>query len=359
MKRGQETLMPNWALEAMDRLTLAADIRILNFLTRHRSYRGNTFTTRQIAIALELDVRTVQASTARLIAQGLTLCADGVHCSADAASRVRLPAKSAQAPRKPAASPVQKDSRQNAGNAVQNEESSTLNLGTDELMKASYASSAITRSGQAGEQAQPQPRNSQGPDGPAAPAAPQVGSPSRVGLTGPANQGAAPVTRGVERGASPAPIRAASGGDDDAALRAFHDLAGYGFTATYRLHLARWYDAYSLNFLRLAWRLAPTLPTVKVAAVGFVWLLNREKEWPEALRAQYERDLEAAQTPAPSTDRAAAPRVQVGDLLRWPDGHTATVERLDRAQVVTDSEDDRRGYVPFAVIGKSVEVLRS
>lgn len=132
LRRGEDTLLPNWALDAMERLTLAADIRILTFLTRHRAYRSNTYTTRQIAIALEIDPRTVQASTARLNGLGLILTSDGQHCSAEAASRVRLPATAAQATRKPDASPLQKDSRQNAGDAVQDSNPESLKKGRKE-----------------------------------------------------------------------------------------------------------------------------------------------------------------------------------------------------------------------------------
>ena len=124
--------MPNWALDAIERLTLAADLRLLIFLTRHRAYRGNTFSTKQLAIALEIDLRTVQASTVRLAQLGSILSAEGRHCSAEASSRVRPTAKAAQAARKAAASPLQKDSRQSTENAVSDNNFSPLNKGTDE-----------------------------------------------------------------------------------------------------------------------------------------------------------------------------------------------------------------------------------
>ena len=96
------------------------------------------------------------------------------------------------------------------------------------------------------------------------------------------------------------------------------------------------------------------MPGVKVSSVAFVWMLNREREWPEALKAQYARDLTAAAD-------AGKPkiRVQVGDLLRWADGETAMVERVDSALMITDSDNDARGYVPLSLIGNGVEVLRS
>ena len=167
---------------------------------------------------------------------------------------------------------------------------------------------------------------------------------------------------GLANGETAAPTRGSKGAGraaptDEAALHFFHGLAGYGFTANYRLHLARWFGDYTPAFLRLAWRLAPTLPGVKVSAVGFVWLLNREKEWPEALRAHYERELSAAAQPTAAA--ASAPRVVAGDLLRWANGATATVQRVDSAFAVTDAEDDRLAYVPLAQLGQGVEVLRS
>lgn len=48
-----------------------------------------------------------------------------------------------------------------------------------------------------------------------------------------------------------------------------------------------------------------------------------------------------------------------GDLLRWANGATATVQRVDSAFAVTDAEDDRLAYVPLAQLGQVVEVLRS
>lgn len=271
--------MPNWALDAMERLTLAADLRLLIFLTRHRAYRGNTFSTKQLAIALEIDLRTVQASTVRLAQLGLILSAEGRHCSAEASSRVCPTAKAAQAARKAAASPLQKDSRQSTENAVSDNNFSPLNKGTDELMKASSASRASGASEQAGGPVprevsadQPTAATAQGTAAPAAGAAtPDLRMPVQVEPAGLANGETAAPTRGSKGAGRAAPT-------DEAALHFFHGLAGYGFTANYRLHLARWFGDYTPAFLRLAWRLVPTLPGVKLSAVGFVWLLNREKE---------------------------------------------------------------------------------
>lgn len=347
--------MPNWALTAATGMTLAADIRVLLLLAQRANYRQPTYTTKQIAIALELDPRTAQASTARLAAQGLVLSHEGHH-------GCKFPASRLQAPRKPAASRLQKDSHEQPKNDVQDSENAAPNKGIKEERKASYASSTSQTPVQAGGQAasreaEPSPVTGghEGPDGPAAHAAPEHLNPSQVDRTGLANAGTATSTGGFQGGTA-AP-RAEDAGDDGAALRLFHDLAGYRFASDNRLHLARWADAYSVAFLRLAWRLAPTVPGVKIPATAFIWLLNREREWPDALKAQYEQDLAATLTPAPAA--LDAPRVRAGDLLRWPDGHTATVERVDRTDAVTDSSDDARGYVPLSQIGRGVEVLRS
>ncbi|UQN06793.1 hypothetical protein [Deinococcus sp. QL22] len=125
MRRGEDTVIPNWALDAIQDMTLAADIRVLLFLTRHRQYRGNTFSTKQLAIALEIDVRTVQTSTLRLASEGLILSGEGLHCSLESASRV-------QGIRKPLAKPLQKDSHQDQENNVQDVISESLNKGSKE-----------------------------------------------------------------------------------------------------------------------------------------------------------------------------------------------------------------------------------
>jgi hypothetical protein len=143
-------------------------------------------------------------------------------------------------------------------------------------------------------------------------------------------------------------------GGDALALQLFNELAGSQFVVTYRDDLTRWHENYTIDFLRLAWKLAPSVPGVKVASSAFAWMLKRERGWPEALKAQYERDLTAAVASGKSKIR-----VQVGDLLRWEDGATAVVERVDSATVVTDSANEARGYVPLALLGKGVEVLRS
>lgn len=146
MKRGQETLMPNWALEAYEVLALASDIKILNYLARHRAYRDNSYTTKQLAIALEIDIRTVRDGLSRLREKGYILSADGEHCLVEAASKMPTAylkaitqmavesARPAQGPRKAAARPVQIYPAQNPELSVSDGEKSALNLRTDELM---------------------------------------------------------------------------------------------------------------------------------------------------------------------------------------------------------------------------------
>ena len=80
--------MPNWVLEALEALTLASDMKLLCWLARHGGYRQSTFSSKQLAIALEIDLRTTQAGLARLAAAGHVLSADGQHCVRNAAARL-------------------------------------------------------------------------------------------------------------------------------------------------------------------------------------------------------------------------------------------------------------------------------
>ena len=362
MKRGQDTLMPNWALEALEALSLASDMKLLIWLTRHRAYRQNTYSTKQLAIALELDVRTVREGLARLRENDLILSFEGQHCSVEAAAKMpasyakavaRLhsqTASAAQASRKGDASPLQIYPAQNPENAVPDEENQPLNKGTDELMKASYASGE--QDGQtAGGQAEKETEYGAAPEFHSTPDLLSQEEPETVNLEGEAEAGLSPSLSPVPQPPFPSPVAPSAA---DAAALLFHDLAGYNFVSSHRASLERWSAAYSPAFLRLAYRLAPGLAGVRVGQHAFAWLLNREREWPEELKAQYQRDLQPAAVSVPLTII-----VQPGDVLRWPDGRTATVERVDNADAVTDAPDDERGYVPLAVIGRSVQVVRA
>ena len=357
MKRGQETLMPNWALEALETLSLASDMKLLIWLTRHRAYRENTYSTKQLAIALELDIRTVREGLGRLRAQGLILSWEGRHCSMDAASKLPASylkavaklhsqaASAAQASRKDDASPLQIYPAQNLENAVPDEENQPLNKGTDELMKASYASEEKDEA-TAGEQAETKTEHGAVPESEHPPTLPSLEDPDTAELeteAGPLHPPTSP----------PVPLPPPSPPAD--AVVFFHDLAGYGFTSNHRASLERWHAAYSPAFLRLAYRLAPGLTGVRVGQHAFAWLLNREREWPDELKTQYQRDLQPIEDALPRLTIQVRP----GDVLRWPDGRTATVERVDSADAVTDAPDDERGYVPLSLIGRSVQVMRA
>lgn len=113
--------------------------------------------------------------------------------------------------------------------------------------------------------------------------------------------------------------------DDSDALQFFDGLCGYGFVAQNRLHLARWFEAYTPEWLRLAWQIAPTMKDVRVARVGFIWLLNREKPWPDALTRQYARD----QKP---TGDGEGEHPQVGELRATQDGRTGRVIEVDAGE---------------------------
>lgn len=123
MKRGEETLMPNWVFDALESLTLASDMKLLSYLGRHGGYRESAFSTKKLAIALELDIRTAQAGLARLAAAGHIVSADGMHCIRNAAAR--LP----QAACKSTRTKTQVEPRQEQKNDSLNYK----NLRTDEL----------------------------------------------------------------------------------------------------------------------------------------------------------------------------------------------------------------------------------
>lgn len=139
---------------------------------------------------------------------------------------------------------------------------------------------------------------------------------------------------------------------DQTALTFFDALAGYGFCAGNRAHLARWHDDYSEDFLRLAWKLAPTMKDVRVARVGFVWLLNREKAWPEALANQYSRDQKVP--PA-----AAADVPFIGEVRVTKDGRSGRVTEVDadeRKLSLQIGEDAAESlWIPWAVTEPAVK----
>jgi hypothetical protein len=138
----------------------------------------------------------------------------------------------------------------------------------------------------------------------------------------------------------------------------FAEVTGAFFARVQAQHLARWHGQYSPEFITLAWRLSALeeRPTFAFAD----WLdRSPNKPWPASLRSRYELDVapELASETGPPKPRELP--VKPGDLVRWADGSTATVERCERVDFVTDHEDDARGYVPYSAIGRGVEVLHS
>lgn len=138
---------------------------------------------------------------------------------------------------------------------------------------------------------------------------------------------------------------------DDAALRFFHALCGYGFVANNRDHLARWHEAYSEEFIRLAWQLAPTLTSVKVPQVAFIWLLNREKPWPADLQRQYQRDQQKPEGSAPDAPFIGEIRV----MRDGRSGRVTEVDAQDRKLTLQIGEDDADAlWVPWSVTEPAV-----
>lgn len=91
---------------------------------------------------------------------------------------------------------------------------------------------------------------------------------------------------------SPVTRRAEHHGDDHDAVTFFLNLAGGNFVRTYRSELSRWAALYSEAFLRLAYRLAPTIPGARGFYV-FADVLNQDprKPWPEALTRAYRAEV--------------------------------------------------------------------
>lgn len=377
MQRGHETIIPNWALDAEETLTLMADAKVFKRLVRFRQYRDNTYSTLELAYRLEIDPRTVRASLERLREKGLILSHEGRHCSPEAASKLppsqlKANASAAQAACKAAAKGLQKDPAQISENSVLDALEASLNKGSNELKEERNVSRvegtdwAILQPSQ-----QPNPETAQSPaqvpdlpefgaDAPAAGAATEDLPTPPQEKNGLAGQKTATLTGGLSVAAArpaAASVRQEHHGDDHDAVQMFHDIAGYAFVARYRADLARWYREYSPEFLRLAYKISGVLPGAK-GIWTFADVLNRDprREWPEELQAQYRADVQASIKPAAEAKESP---VKVGDLLRFPDGETVTVLRLDHAQAVTDSDDLDRGYIAYSAIGRSVEVLHS
>lgn len=383
MKRGEDTMMPNWALDAMQAMTLATDIRVLCWLTRHRHYRGNTYSTKQLSIALEIDPRTMRESLERLRGQGLILSHEGAHCSADAmsklpASQVKAAAKSweqksrreareVQGPRNAAAMLVQKDPACNSKNTVSDDVNLPLNKGTNEVRntylltggESASAKSEVSESSAEGQDpAQVAGVPDLGADAPAASAAQHLPPPSRVKKDSSAGQKTlAPNVGSSEAGAADAPLVREDDVVRDAdgeAMRLFARIVNANFVNNNRFHLQSWAEQYTPEFIELAWNLAKSGKSgAHVPAVGLVWLLQGTKPWPSELQARFEADQQAKSKPA----QRVASDLKPGDLLRFADGETVSVLRLDSAHIVTDSENEARGYIRFTALGSGVQVV--
>lgn len=132
---------------------------------------------------------------------------------------------------------------------------------------------------------------------------------------------------------------------DDEAVQFFDSVAGYGFVARHRNHLARWHETYSERFLKLAWSLAPSVPNCRVPANAFIWLLNREKEWPAELLKLYQQDQK---TYVPESD---GPRA--GDTVTFQ-GRAVLVLDVDaeqrRVTIQTGADETEALTVPFSSV---------
>lgn len=154
---------------------------------------------------------------------------------------------------------------------------------------------------------------------------------------------------------SPAAYRAEHHGDDHDAVTFFLGLAGGNFVRTYRLELDRWASLYSADFLRLAYRLAPTIPGARGFYV-FADVLNQDprRPWPEALTRAYRTEQRA------DASEATAPRM--GDVLICGDARGRVIG-VDAEQRLVDIQtgQDHTEYVtvPWASTHAAVSIGRT
>ena len=364
--KGFSQINNGFLMNLLPRLPLAEAIQ-LYLHARGRLRRRGAGLGELITVTGDRDARHTERSAQRLVQTGMLAKVEGLYYApafapAQITAQTPAPTPAQKTAQNPAPIPA-RTSNSHIFNAVPDEENAADfppeegEEGEEVIISSLLALVDVSAGAQAGEpETEPEQTEEQGPDGPAADAAPEQVLPSQD-FEKDAGEASKSGAKGTGEYSAAAATPAAADIGDAAALKMFDAIAGYGFCATYRLHLLRWFEAYSAEFLRLSWQLAPTIPGIKIPATAFVWLLNREREWPPALRSQYERDFKAQQDAIQAVQ--ARPVVRPGDLLRWPDGFTAVVQRVDRADAVTDAESNERGYVSLSLIGRGVEVLHS
>jgi len=110
VKRGEETIMPNWVLDAIDGLTLASDIKVLSRIARRANYKRSTVSLGELIDATGLDLRTIQTSLARLRQLTYIESTDGVHSLRGACAAVAQPLRKSTHPATPL-EPVQHEEK--------------------------------------------------------------------------------------------------------------------------------------------------------------------------------------------------------------------------------------------------------
>ena len=182
---------------------------------------------------------------------------------------------------------------------------------------------------------------------------PQTPAPSQDVQADPA-QGEATA---AERTSTPVPApRPEYHGDDHDAVQFFHGIAGYNFVQTYRLDLARWTETYTPEFIRLAHRLAPTLPGGKGFYV-LADLLNRDprKPWPDALTRLYVAEQR-------QTGNVAGRAPELGEILVCGDQSGRVIEvDTDEHRVSIQIGRDATEYitVPWGSTRPAVSIGRT
>jgi len=355
--RGTYTSMYNWALDLAPTLPGAAGW-VLGILNRQANYRAASRTVGQLLDALPYKQRSIETALRFLVTEGYAVSCGNEYALRGACTelaqglranlRSEYDIKSVQEGETTRiyfsiTSPKKKEGKEEGRKAGEGLELGEIPdaslpaiLPAQTLEPRPEQQRADARTADAAQQASPSPVPFETPKATGETRTPPVG---------------VNTTRAAPRADLPPPPLTPA-----AAL--FTEVCGTFFARVQAQHLTRWHAQYSPEFIALAWRLSALeeRPTFAFAD----WLdRSPGKAWPTGLRARYELDV------APELvgqDLTAKPRelpVKVGDLVRWADGQTATVERCQSVDFVTDHEDDARGYVPYSAIGKSVEVLHS
>lgn len=271
MVRGEQTLMPNWAIRAARELK-GAEGWVLLALAERSQYRESALNLGDLMSATGYGERAVQKALHRLRDLGHVVSVGGLHCL----FRAACPVRSAPAKIRAAGEPQ----------CVQGEPQFTR--AAPEHPKPQPDTHGVRTT------IHPKQTENVFPDEEKRPLKYKEVKEEKREIPG-------EVEAREDRPANPA----------HQALVFFEHLCGYGFAISHNPHLTRWWDTYTPEFLTLAWRLAPAAPGSHGRAQWvFVDWLNRHpnKPWPDELTLAYKRLCLPLHT-AGETVPDAAPRL--------------------------------------------------